>query len=69
MLSKFKHNSKILKKIDHFKNSLFKIKLNKLNSLIKKINFYKKNNQSKIKLNKFNDLFKRKNLKYLIKPF
>jgi disulfide oxidoreductase YuzD len=66
MLSKFKHNSKILKKIDHFKNSLFKIKLNKLNSLIKKINFYKKNNQSKIKLNKFNDLFKRKNLKYLI---
>ena len=63
MLNKFKHNFKIFKKIDHFKNSLLKIKLNKFNSLIKKINFNKKNNQSKIKLNKPNFLFTKKKLK------
>ena len=36
MLSKFKHNFKILKKIDHYKNILLKKKLNKFNLFVKK---------------------------------
>ena len=52
MLSKFKHNFKIFKKINYFKNSLLKIKSNKLNSLIKNIKFNKHKILSNIKLNK-----------------
>ena len=36
MLSKFKHNFKIFKKIDHYKNILLKKKLNKFNLFVKK---------------------------------
>ena len=52
MLSKFKHNFNIFKKINYFKNSLLKIKSNKLNSLIKNIKFKKQKILLKIKLNK-----------------
>ena len=52
MLSKFKHNFNIFKKINYFKNSLLKIKSNKLNSLIKNIKFNKQKILSNIKLNK-----------------
>ena len=62
MLSKFKHNFKVFKKIDHFRNSLLKITLYKLNSLIKKIKFKKKNNLSKIKIYNLNFLHNKKNL-------
>ncbi|MDC0326812.1 hypothetical protein OAL31_00660 [Candidatus Pelagibacter sp.] len=48
MLSKFKHNFKIFKKLDLFKNSLLKKKLNKFNVLLE------------IKFNKLNFLFKKK---------
>jgi len=36
MLSKFKHNFKIFKKIDLYKNNLLKKKLNKLNLFVRK---------------------------------
>jgi hypothetical protein len=46
MLSKFKHNFNILKKMNHFKNSLLKKNLKKLNHLLKvkliKLNFLSK---------------------------
>jgi len=52
MLSKFKHNFKIFKKINYFKNSLLKIKSNLLNNLIKIIKFNKQKILLNIKLNK-----------------
>jgi hypothetical protein len=61
MLSKFKHNFKIFKKINYFKNSLLKIKSNKLNSLIKNIKFNKQKILLKIKLNKHNLYLIKKN--------
>ena len=57
MLSKFKHNYKFFKKINFFKNSLLKIKSNKLNSLIKNIKFKKQKILLKIKLNKHKFIF------------
>ena len=63
MLSKFKHNFKIFKKINYFKNSLLKIKSNKLNSLIKNIKFNKQKILSNIKLNKNKFISNKKKLK------
>ena len=63
MLSKFKHNFKIFKKINYFKNSLLKIKSNKLNSLIKNIKFNKQKILSKIKLNKHKFIFNKQKIK------
>ena len=63
MLNKFKHNFKIFKKINYFKNNLLKIKSNKLNSLIKNIKFNKKKILSKIKLNKHNFIFNKQKIK------
>ena len=63
MLSKFKHNFKIFKKINYFKNSLLKIKSNKLNSLIKNIKFNKQKILSNIKLNKHKFISNKKKLK------
>ena len=65
MLSKFKHNFKIFKKIDHIKNSLLKKKLNKLNNLLK-IKLIKLNTFLKIKLIKLNFLSKKKKLTFKI---
>ena len=63
MLSKFKHNFKIFKKMNYFKNSLLKIKSNKLNSLIKNIKFNKQKILSKINLNKHKFIFNKKKIK------
>ena len=63
MLSKFKHNFNIFKKINYFKNSLLKIKSNKLNSLIKNIKFNKQKILSKINLNKHKFIFNKKKIK------
>ena len=63
MLSKFKHNFKIFKKINYFKNSLLKIKSNKLNSLIKNIKFNKQKILTKIKLNNHKFIFNKKKIK------
>jgi len=63
MLSKFKHNFKFFKKINFFKNSLLKIKSNKLNSLIKNIKFNKQKILSKIKLNKHKFIFNKQKKK------
>jgi len=63
MLSKFIHNFKIFKKINYFKNSLLKIKSNKLNSLIKNIKFNKQKILSKIKLNKHKFIFNKQKVK------
>jgi hypothetical protein len=63
MLNKFKHNFKIFKKINYFKNSLLKIKSNKLNSLIKNIKFNKQKILSKIKLNKHKFIFNKQKIK------
>ena len=63
MLSKFKHNFKFFKKINFFKNSLLKIKSNKLNSLIKNIKFNKQKILSKIKLNKHKLIFNKQKIK------
>ena len=63
MLSKFKHNFNIFKKINYFKNSLLKIKSNKLNSLIKNINFNKQKILTKIKLNNHKFKFIKKKIK------
>ena len=63
MLSKFKHNFKIFKKINYFKNSLLKIKSNKLNSLIKNIKFNKQKILSKIKLNKHKFILNKQKVK------
>jgi disulfide oxidoreductase YuzD len=63
MLSKFKHNYKFFKKINFFKNSLLKIKSNKLNSLIKNIKFKKQKILLKIKLNKHKFIFNKQKKK------
>ena len=63
MLRKFKHNFKIFKKINDLKNSLLKIKSNKLNSLIKNIKFNKQKILSKIKLNKYKFIFNKQKIK------
>ena len=63
MLSKFKHNFKFFKKINFFKNSLLKIKSNKLNSLIKNIKFKKQKILLKIKLNKHKFTSNKKKIK------
>ena len=63
MLSKFKHNFKIFKKINYFKNSLLKIKSNKLNSLIKYTKFNKQKILSKIKLNKHKFIINKQKIK------
>ena len=63
MLSKFKHNFKFFKKINFFKNTLLKIKSNKLNSLIKNIKFKKQKILLKIKLNKHKFTSNKKKIK------
>jgi hypothetical protein len=63
MLSKFKHNFKIFKKINYFKNSLLKIKSNLLNNLIKIIKFNKQKILLNIKLNKNKVTSNKKKLK------
>ena len=67
MLSKFKHNFKIFKKINYFKNSLLNIKSNKFNSLIKNIKSNKQKILSKIKLNKHKFIFNKQKKKIIHK--